>query len=204
MPPEKAAKQGRVDVHLVRGKPGAFDDIGLKHLGRLIGQPDIQRAVVVEARQRRRRLKLGVVQILAVIGRLDRLRVLQRRLGTTLVIVTHDMEEAVALGDRIAVMDKGRLLQYAPPAEILTHPATPFVQALIGSAERPFRLLSLTPVADLVQPGEGPGPAIPADASLRDALAECLWSGRDLLPVEGGGVVTLARLRERAEGAGAP
>ena len=40
-------------------------------------------------------------------------------------------------------------------------------------------------------------------ASLRDALAECLWSGRDLLPVEGGGVVTLARLRERATGAGA-
>lgn len=132
------------------------------------------------------------------------LRALQRRLGTTLVIVTHDMEEAVALGDRIAVMDKGKLLQFSPPAEILTHPATPFVQALIGSAERPFRLLSLTPVADLVQPGEGPGPAIAADASLRDALAECLWSGRDLLPVEGGGVVTLARLRERAEGAGAP
>ncbi len=132
------------------------------------------------------------------------LRALQRQLGTTLVIVTHDMEEAVALGDRIAVMDKGKLLQFSPPAEILTHPATPFVQALIGSAERPFRLLSLTPVADLVQPGEGPGPAIPADASLRDALAECLWSGRDLLPVEGGGVVTLARLRERAEGAGAP
>ena len=101
-------------------------------------------------------------------------------------------------------MDKGKLLQFSPPAEILTHPATPFVQALIGSAERPFRLLSLTPVADLVQPGEGPGPAIAADASLRDALAECLWSGRDLLPVEGGGVVTLARLRERAEGAGAP
>lgn len=131
------------------------------------------------------------------------LRALQRQLGTTLVIVTHDMEEAVALGDRIAVMDKGRLLQYSPPAEILTHPATPFVQALIGSAERPFRLLSLTPVADLVQPGEAPGAAIPADASLRDALAECLWSGRDLLPVEGGGVVTLARLRERASGAAA-
>lgn len=131
------------------------------------------------------------------------LRALQRQLGTTLVIVTHDMEEAVALGDRIAVMDKGKLLQFSPPAEILTHPATRFVQALVGSAERPFRLLSLSPVADLVQPGEAPGPAISPQASLRDALAECLWSGRDLLPVEGGGVVTLARLRTRAEGAGA-
>ncbi|TKW65562.1 MAG: ABC transporter ATP-binding protein [Paracoccus denitrificans] len=136
----------------------------------------------------------------------DDLRALQRQLGTTLVIVTHDMEEAVALGDRIAVMDKGRLLQYGPPVEILTNPATPFVQALIGSSERPFRLLSLSGVADLVEPGEANGPAIATDASLRDALAECLWSGRDKLPVEGGGVVTLDRLRERAAGAavGAP
>lgn len=131
------------------------------------------------------------------------LRALQRQLGTTLVIVTHDMEEAVALGDRIAVMDKGKLLQFSTPSEILTHPATPFVQALIGSAERPFRLLSLAPVSDLVQAGEATGPAIAPDASLRDALAECLWSGRDQLPVEGGGVVTLARLRARAEGAAA-
>ena len=130
------------------------------------------------------------------------LRALQRRLGTTLVIVTHDMEEAVALGDRIAVMDKGKLLQYGPPTEILTRPATPFVQALIGEGERPFRLLSLAPVSELVQPGDVPGPAISPDASLRDALAECLWSGRDLLPVEGGGIVTLARLRECATGAG--
>ncbi|WP_313137279.1 ABC transporter ATP-binding protein [Paracoccus jeotgali] len=130
------------------------------------------------------------------------LRALQRRLGTTLIIVTHDMEEAVVLGDRIAVMDQGQLLQYGPPEQILTRPATPFVQALIGSAERPFRLLSLSPVGDLVQPGEADGPAIAPDASLRDALAECLWTGRDRLPVTGGGVVTLAQLRQRAAGAG--
>lgn len=138
------------------------------------------------------------------------LRALQRRLGTTLVIVTHDMEEAVMLGDRIAVMDRGRLLQYGPPDEILTRPATPFVQELIGSAERPFHLLSLMQVADIVQPGQASGPAIAPGATLRDALAECLWSGRDALPVAGGGVVTLAALREAvtreraAHGAAAP
>ena len=130
------------------------------------------------------------------------LRVIQRLLGTTLVIVTHDMEEAVALGDRIAVMDKGHLLQYGTPAEILTAPATPFVQALIGSGERPFRLLSLTRVGDIAKPGEAPGPAIAPDASLRDALAECLWSGRDRLAVEGGGMVTLTDLRLHAAGEG--
>ena len=128
------------------------------------------------------------------------LRALQRRLGTTLVIVTHDMEEAVMLGDRIAVMDRGQLLQYARPAEILTRPATPFVQALIGVGERPFRLLSLTTVEALRVPGEAPGAPIAPEASLRDALAECLWRGVEALAVEGGGVVTLAALRSHAEG----
>lgn len=126
------------------------------------------------------------------------LRDIQRQLGTTLILVTHDMEEAVTLGDRIAVMDKGRLVQYAPPAEVLTAPATPFVRDLVGQAERPFRLLSLTPASAVARAGQADGAPIPRTASLRDALAECLWSGRDAVPVEGGGVVTLAALRAEA------
>ena len=128
------------------------------------------------------------------------LRRIQRELGTTLVIVTHDMAEAITLGDRIAVMERGRLLQYAPPREILTAPATPFVARLIGTDERPFHLLSLTCVADLVRPGNAEGPPLAPDASLRDALSLCLWTGRTALPVEGGGVVTLEALRRAAEG----
>jgi len=128
----------------------------------------------------------------------DDLRQIQRQLGTTLILVTHDMEEAVSLGDRIAVMDKGRLVQYAPPAEILTAPATPFVRDLIGSDQRPFHLLSLTPVHAIATEGKAEGAPLRREATLRDALAECLWSGRDVLPLEGGGVVTLAALRAEA------
>lgn len=130
----------------------------------------------------------------------DDLRRIQRELGTTLVVVTHDMEEAISLGDRIAVMDRGRLLQYATPREILTAPATSFVRELIGTEARPFRLLSLSCVSDLARPGEAAGPPVSPDASLRDALALCLWSGREVLPVEGGGVVTLDALRRAAAG----
>jgi len=129
------------------------------------------------------------------------LRAIQRQLGTTLVIVTHDMEEAISLGDRIAVMDKGRLLQFAAPAEILTAPATPFVEALVGSAERPFRLLSLTSIDTLREVGDAAGTPLSPDTSLREALALCLWEGREALPIAGGGVVTLAALKARAEGA---
>src|SRR5207244_12549432 len=68
------------------------------------------------------------------------LKAVQDRLGTTIVLVTHDMNEAIALGDRIAVMDQGRLLQYARPDELVVKPATEFVGELLGSGERPFRL----------------------------------------------------------------
>ena len=113
----------------------------------------------------------------------DDLRAIQRALGATVMIVTHDMEEAIRLADRVAVMDGGQLLQYAAPAEIVGRPATPFVAALVGDADRPMKLLSLIPLGDVVEPGEAPGPPLEADASLRDALAAGLWSGRRAIPV---------------------
>ena len=127
---------------------------------------------------------------------------IQRKFGTTVVLVTHDMEEAIHLGDTIAVMDKGKLLQCAKPAEIIANPATPFVAELIGTSERPFRLLSLAKVADHIEPGEVAGEPIEASASLRDAYAELLWSGRPSLPVRRDGQivgqVTLAALSRLA------
>jgi osmoprotectant transport system ATP-binding protein len=108
---------------------------------------------------------------------------LQRRLGITVVLVTHDMEEAMLLGDRIAVMDSGKLLQYAKPAEILAHPVPGFVERLVGGTDRPLRLLSLTRVGDVVQPGEATGTPVSEDATLRDALSELLWAGAESLPV---------------------
>ncbi|MER8954137.1 ABC transporter ATP-binding protein [Mesorhizobium sp. M0833] len=108
---------------------------------------------------------------------------IQKRFGTTIILVTHDMEEAVHMGDKIAVMDGGKVVQYAGPAEILARPASAFVETLVGASEKPFRLLSLGRVRDAVENGTAEGEAIPGDASQRDALAELLWSGRPALPV---------------------
>src|SRR2546422_1013759 len=60
------------------------------------------------------------------------LKELQRRLGVTLVFVTHDQEEALAMSDRIAVMNKGRVEQVGAPTEIYERPRTRFVADFIG------------------------------------------------------------------------
>lgn len=58
---------------------------------------------------------------------------LQRQLGTTTIYVTHDQTEAMTMGDRIAVMDRGQIQQVATPLEIYNHPANIFVAQFIGS-----------------------------------------------------------------------
>lgn len=123
---------------------------------------------------------------------------IQKHYGTTIVLVTHDMEEAIRLGSRIAVMDKGKLLQYATPEEIITQPATEFVHALLGGgSDRVFRLLSLETVDGLIEPGQADGEAISSETSLREALGASLWSGRPALPVSRNGQI-VGRITRKA------
>jgi len=133
----------------------------------------------------------------------DDLLAIQKHFGTTIVLVTHDMEEAFHLADKIAVMDKGRIVQYAAPEEMLVNPATDFVETLIGAGERPFRLLSIGTAGEAAEAGNAEGEPLAAEASQRDALSALLWSGREALPVVGAdgapiGRVTLAGLARRA------
>ena len=128
---------------------------------------------------------------------------IQKHFATTIVLVTHDMEEAFHLADKIAVMDEGKIVQYAAPEEMLVRPATDFVETLIGTEERPFRLLSIGTVQDAAEAGDAEGEPLAAGASQRDALSALLWSGREALPVVGAdgaplGRVTLAGLARRA------
>ncbi len=107
----------------------------------------------------------------------DDLRDIQRRFGTTIVLVTHDIDEAFRLGDHVAVMSCGRMLQYDVPAQLLTRPADQFISRLTGTGDRAIKLLSLTLAGEVVEPGVAEGPTVLASATLRDALSELLWRG---------------------------
>jgi osmoprotectant transport system ATP-binding protein len=102
---------------------------------------------------------------------------IQRRFGTTMVLVTHDMDEAFRLGQRVAVMRQGQLLQYDRPAVLLTHPSDPFVARMTGLTDRAMKLLALTTAGEAALPGGSDGPRVASSASLRDVLSELLWSG---------------------------
>ncbi|MEV0645298.1 ABC transporter ATP-binding protein [Phytomonospora sp. NPDC050363] len=79
----------------------------------------------------------------------DELLSLQDELSKTIVFVTHDFDEAVKIGDRIAVLAEGsRIVQYAEPAEILANPADDFVRGFIGE-NGAMKLLNVTRVADI-------------------------------------------------------
>jgi osmoprotectant transport system ATP-binding protein len=81
---------------------------------------------------------------------------LQRDLGKTVVFVTHDVDEAVLLGDRIAIMEQGgKVAQYGPPEALLAQPASDFVSSFIGGT-RGIKLLSLRSAADVPCAEVGP------------------------------------------------
>jgi putative spermidine/putrescine transport system ATP-binding protein len=62
------------------------------------------------------------------------LKRIQRNAGTTTILVTHDQEEALSLADRVALLNRGKLEQFAPPTEIYDRPASLFVNTFVGTA----------------------------------------------------------------------
>ena len=107
---------------------------------------------------------------------------LRQKVRKTTIIVTHDLDEAIRLGDRIAVLsDQATLRQYTTPAALLAAPADEFVAAFVGD-DRGIKRLSVTPVprTDLREPTAedlATWPAVAVDATLRDALAAMLGGG---------------------------
>jgi osmoprotectant transport system ATP-binding protein len=114
---------------------------------------------------------------------------IQRASKKTVVFVTHDMEEALRLGSRIAILERGRLVQCATPLQLLRSPANDFVRGFVGQDEQGIRLLSVVAVVERLRSGESAsGEPIAATASLRQALSRMIERGTDrLLVADAGG-----------------
>ena len=120
----------------------------------------------------------------------DEFQKLQATVRKTIVLVTHDLDEAVRLGDRIAVLSEGgHLQQYSSPAELLGNPANDFVREFVG-ADRGIKRLTVTPISrDALQPVSTvdfalDGASVPLSGTMRDALAALLdGSGRGWVAV---------------------
>ena len=113
---------------------------------------------------------------------------LQEQVRKTVVFVTHDIDEAIKLGDRIAILREGGVLaQYATPAEILESPTDDFVANFVG-ADRALKRLGLATLEDVKLPpmnGDKPAGDVPVTMSVRDALAAVLAAGGQPLRVLG-------------------
>lgn len=107
--------------------------------------------------------------------------------GRTIVLVTHDIDEALALADKIVLMDGGRVVQQGKPVELLTRPANQFVRDFFGRSELGVRLLSLDNAGSTARRGEWQeDEPIAADTTLREALSQFIARQTDKLPVVDG------------------
>ena len=114
----------------------------------------------------------------------DELARIHRTSGKTIVLVTHDVDEALHLATRIVLLDHGRIVQAGVPAQLLAQPANDFVSDFVGRSDLGLKLLGLQTVAERVRAGEpAEGAAIAATMNLRDALSLFVERHVERLPV---------------------
>jgi osmoprotectant transport system ATP-binding protein len=128
----------------------------------------------------------------------DELNEIHRKVKKTILFVTHDVEEAFRLADKIVIMKEGHLVQYGTPLEIVTRPYDAFVEELVGTQNmlRRLSLLNVQAVLDsrrgrkggvVAQVGQANlpegSPRVHAADDLRSALSLLLDSGTEAVPV---------------------
>lgn len=120
---------------------------------------------------------------------------IQAEIQTTILFVTHSIDEALKMGDKIAIFNAGEIVQYGTPKEILTQPANEFVENFIGD-DRTFKRLRLIQVKDVLDTDTGEkdhssgtssgSEAVSPETTLELALSQMLQENTDTLAVTDG------------------
>ncbi|EGT4275982.1 ABC transporter ATP-binding protein [Cronobacter sakazakii] len=99
------------------------------------------------------------------------MRRIHQLLGRTIVLVTHDIDEALGLAEHLVLMDNGEVVQQGAPLALLTAPRNDFVRDFFGRSELGVRLLSLKQVRDFIEPGMADGAPVAETLTLREAMS---------------------------------
>ncbi|TRW96758.1 choline ABC transporter ATP-binding protein [Paracoccus sp. M683] len=114
----------------------------------------------------------------------DELLELQEKTRRTIIFVSHDLDEAFKLGNRIALMEGGRIVQIGTARQIIANPVNGYVADFVAH----MNPLGVLTAEDVTEPGEAEGQPIPRDLPVREVMGRL--AGLDALPVQGGGRVT--------------
>lgn len=121
----------------------------------------------------------------------DELLELQEQLQRTIIFVSHDLDEAFKIGNRIAIMEGGRIVQWGTPEEIYTAPVNGYVRDFLSH----MNPLGVLQASDVVEPGEGAA-TVEASTPLKEVMAQVLDEGSDLTVVDNG--KTLGKASQRS------
>ncbi|ELY4375189.1 ABC transporter ATP-binding protein [Cronobacter sakazakii] len=111
------------------------------------------------------------------------MRRIHQLLGRTIVLVTHDIDEALGLAEHLVLMDNGEVVQQGTPLALLTAPRNDFVRDFFGRSELGVRLLSLKQVGDFIEPGMVDGAPVAETLTLREAMSVFVERQCETLPV---------------------
>jgi osmoprotectant transport system ATP-binding protein len=204
-PAERTATRVEEMLALVGLEPGQFLDRHPRHLsGGQRQRVGVARALAADPPVLLMDEPFGAVDPIVRAGLQAELLAILRRLAKTVIFVTHDIDEAVRMGDLIAIMKDGRLVQCDRPERLLSQPKDSFVADFVGADRALKRLALITAGAVARPPTADPGAPVVAPAtSLRDVLSVLLETGTDAATVaEAGspplGAVSLSMIREHA------
>jgi osmoprotectant transport system ATP-binding protein len=125
------------------------------------------------------------------------LKQIHRATGKTIVLVTHDIDEALLLATRIVLLNQGRVAQAGTPLELLQQPANDFVADFLGRADLGLKVLSLRPIAPHIKAIDGlvPCQVISNTATAREAISHMASTNVSALSVADANGVVLGQVR---------
>ena len=123
----------------------------------------------------------------------DELLELQQQARRTIVFVSHDLDEAFRIGNRIALMEGGRIVQVGTARQIIANPVNAYVEDFVAH----MNPLAVLTAEDMGEPGDAPGTPLPRETPVREVIRLMTDSGAEVLALQGGGRVTRQSLMTR-------